>query len=76
MSIGLFYCIAFIGGLITGLLAMFIFTNRINVAGTLKIDHSIPESLRFRLVVENDDVMLKKNRIVFKVDHNADLSQK
>lgn len=75
MSIGLLYWIAFVGGLITGLLVMFVFTCHFNVAGTLKIDHSNPQGFRMRLVVENDDVMFKKKRITFKVDHNADLSQ-
>ena len=76
MPIALLYSIAFIGGLISGLLVMFIFLTRMNVAGTLKIDHSNPEGFRMRFVIENDDVMFKKKRIILKVDHNADLSQK
>lgn len=76
MSIVLFYWIAFIGGFICGLLVMYVILTRMNVVGTLKIDRSIPDSYCFRLVVENDDVMLRKKRIVFRVDHNADLSQK
>ena len=76
MSIGFLYWVAFIGGLITGLFVMYVFITNLNVAGTLKIDRSIPGSFRFRLVIENDDVMLKKKRIIFKVDDDADLSQK
>ena len=76
MSIALFYWIAFAGGLICGLLVMYVVLTRMNVVGTLKIDRSIPDSYRFRLVVENDDIMLKKMRIIFKVDQNADLTQK
>lgn len=76
MPIALLYSIAFIGGLISGLLVMFIFLTRMNVAGTLKIDRSNPEGFRMRFVIENDDVMFKKKRIILKVDHNADLSQK
>lgn len=74
MSIGILYCIAFIGGLLTGAVVMYIFITRMNVAGTLKIDHS-KTPVQMRLVVENDIVMFKKKRIIFKVDHNANLSQ-
>lgn len=74
MTIGLLYAIAFVGGFITGLLVMFLFLAHMNVVGTLKIDKTNPEDIRMRLVVENDDIMFKKKRIIFKVDQNANLS--
>lgn len=76
MPIALLYWIAFIGGLVCGLLVMYLLLAHMNVAGTLKIDRSNPESFRMRFVIENDDVMFKKKRIILKVDQNANLSQK
>lgn len=44
-------------------------------AGVLRIDHSNPEKDIYRLDIGDFDKLDKKNRIVLRVDHNADLSQ-
>ena len=44
--------------------------------GTIRIDHSNPEKDVYRLEVDDLGSMDKKRTIVFKIDHNADLSQK
>lgn len=76
MTITLLFWIAFIGGFIAGLFVMFLFISRINVAGTLKIDHHNPEKDVYRFVIDDFDVLMKKKRIILKVDDNADLSRK
>lgn len=45
-------------------------------SGTIRIDHSNPEKDVYRLEVDDLESMDKKRTIVFKIDHNADLSQK
>lgn len=76
MAITFLYWVSFIGGVIAGLFIMFFFITRINVAGTLKIDHNNPEKDIYRFVIDDFDVLMKKKRIILKVDDNADLSQK
>ena len=44
--------------------------------GTLRIDHSNPEKDIYRFEINNLDSLDKKKRIVLKIDHHADLSQK
>lgn len=44
--------------------------------GVLRIDHSNPEKDVYRFDIENLDSLSCKNRIVLKVDNNADLSPK
>lgn len=44
--------------------------------GTLRIDHSNPEKDVYRFEINNLDSLDKKKRIVLKIDHHADLSQK
>ena len=44
--------------------------------GTLKIDHSNPEKDVYRFEINDLDSLDKKKRIVLKIDHHADLSQK
>lgn len=62
--------IAFLLGLGIGL----IFPHK--SSGTIRIDHSNPEKDVYRLEVDDLESMDKKHTIVFKIDHNADLSQK
>ena len=76
MSISFLYWFSFIVGLILGLFLMFVFITHINVAGTLKIDHNNPEKDVYRFVIDDFNVLMKKKRIVLKVDDKADLSQK
>ena len=47
-----------------------------HTAGTLKVDHSNPEKDIYRFEIDRFDDLNKKKRIVLKVDHSADLSQK
>ena len=44
--------------------------------GTLRIDHSNPEKDIYRFEIDDIDKLGKKNRIMLKIDHHADLSQK
>lgn len=46
--------------------------------GTLQIDHSNPvkDVYRFNIDEKYLDKMSKKQRVILKIDHNADLSQK
>ena len=44
--------------------------------GTLRIDHSNPEKDVYRFEINNLDSLNRKKRIVLKIDHHADLSQK
>lgn len=44
--------------------------------GTLRIDHSNPEKDVYRFEINDLDSLDKKKRIVLKIDHHADLSQK
>lgn len=62
-------------GVIIGVIAfVWHYCGRTN--GTLKIDHSNPEKDIYRIEIDDLDSLNKKKRIVLKVDHNADLSQK
>lgn len=45
-------------------------------AGVLRIDHSNPEKDMYRFEIDDLENLSKKRRIVLKIDHNADLSQK
>lgn len=44
--------------------------------GTLRIDHSNPGKDLYRFEIDNLDLLDKKQRVMFTIDHNADLSQK
>ena len=44
--------------------------------GTLRIDHFNPEKDIYRFEIDNLDALNKKSKIVLRVDHHADLSQK
>ena len=45
-------------------------------SGVLKVDHSNPEKDVYRIEINEFDAFDYKKRILLKVDHNADLSQK
>jgi hypothetical protein len=45
-------------------------------SGTLRIDHSNPAKDIYRVEIEDLDILLKKKRVILKVDNHADLSQK
>lgn len=44
--------------------------------GTLRIDHSNPGKDLYRFEVDNLDLLDKKQRVIFTIDHKANLSQK
>lgn len=46
-----------------------------SASGTLRIDHSNPLKDIYRIEIDDLDKLVKKKRVVLKVDHNADLSQ-
>lgn len=46
-----------------------------SASGTLRIDHSNPFKDVYRIEIDDLDKLVKKKRVVLKVDHNADLSQ-
>lgn len=45
-------------------------------AGVLKIDHSNPERDTYRFEIDDLENIRNKHRLILKIDHNADLSQK
>lgn len=66
----------FIGLIVGCIVSNIIFLIRYSFIGTLKIDHSNSEKDLYRFEIDDLDKLNKKNRIVLKVDHHADLSQK
>ena len=50
--------------------------NKFFIDGTIKIDSTNPEKDVYRLEINDLDSLKKKKRIVLRVDHHADLSQK
>ena len=65
----------FIGFVIGCVISNIIFAIRYSFVGTLRIDHSNPEKDVYRFDINDLDKLNKKNRIVLKIDHHADLSQ-
>lgn len=53
-----------------------IFCYRKTTSGILRIDHSNPEKDIYRFEINDLDGLKGKKRIVLKIDHDADLSQK
>lgn len=47
-----------------------------STTGTLRIDHSNPEKDTYRFEIDGIDNLSKKKKIIVKIDHNADLSQR
>lgn len=66
--------IAFLGGVVTGIVIVVVFRLMTTKKGWLRIDHSNPKKDIFRLEV--DGIADRTTRkFILKVDHNADLSQ-
>lgn len=70
------YLIGYILGVITYAIVATIYDCFRYGWGTLKIDHSNPEKDVYRIDIEDLDKLDKKKRVILKVDHQADLSQK
>jgi hypothetical protein len=59
-----------IGGLLTHLLYFFSTTT-----GTILVDHSDPDGDIFGIKIDRDKDFYKKDRVIFTIDHLADISQ-
>lgn len=68
--------LASIIGAAIGAIVTMIFHGGAFATGTLRIDRSNPEKDIYRIDINDLDSLNKKSRVVLKVDHNADLSQK
>lgn len=44
--------------------------------GIIRIDHSNPEKDLYRFEIDNLELLEQKKKIILKIDHYADLSQK
>ena len=66
--------VIFLLGVIVGLIIAVSFS-RWKSEGTLKIDHSDPETDKYLIEIEDLDKIDKKSVITLKVDHNAKISQ-
>lgn len=62
--------------LLLGMSAGCLFSDLLRAQGTLRIDHSNPEKDVYLFEINSLDTISKKKRIVLKIDHNANLSQK
>ena len=70
----LYWVVAFILSVIANLAINLIFFNHTH--GTLRVDRSDSEKDIYRIEIDDLDCLTKCNRIVLKIDSNADLSQK
>lgn len=62
-------------GFVLGVVFHFAFMLLFTTSGTLKIDHSNPDKDKWLFEIGDTEIYNKK-RIVLKIDHHADLSQK
>lgn len=63
-------------GIAIGMVICHFLCNKFFSDGTIKIDSTNPEKDVYRLEINDLDSLKKKKRIVLRVDHHADLSQK
>ena len=69
------YIIGFIvGGVLTGIVLTIMFCIRRPLLGTLKVDESDPENIKWRFVISKDVDFSKTKRIYLKVDNHANIS--
>ena len=66
-------CVGILIGLVIS--SMF-FWNPWTTKGTLRIDHSNPEKDTYRFEINDLDRLSKKKKIIVRIDHHANLSQK
>ena len=65
--------INFIGGVIVGILAMYIYTRRERIHGVIHLDHNTQQCL---INITSDELSNPKKKIaVFMIDHNAEISR-
>ena len=68
--------LAFVLGVVIGILAYEVIRRIFVEQGTLRIDHSNPEKDLYRFDIDDLDGLNKKTQIVLRIDHNANLSRK
>ena len=68
--------VASIVGALIGGITVLVFQHMLFTSGTLRIDHSNPEKDLYRFEINDLEAINKKRRILLKIDHNANLSQK
>ena len=67
--------VAFLGGIVVGLLLTLILI-RVNVVGTLRIDHTSADKDLYLFDIEKDlSILDGKDFITLRIDHDANLSQ-
>jgi len=70
------YIIGFVAGcILTGIASVVIFCVRHPMLGTLKVDETDPENIKWRFVIAKDVDFSKTKQIYLKVDNYANLSQ-
>ena len=69
------YLILFACGFVSSIVTMIVMYLT-SARGTLRIDHSNPEKDVYRIEMGDLDKLKKKKRLILKIDHDADLSQK
>ena len=67
---------SFLAGVIVGLAVAVVVYSWRTARGILKIDHSNLERDLYRFEIDKIDDLDKKNKIICRIDHHADLSQK
>lgn len=69
--------IEIICGVLIGIIIASLFRwNPWTTTGTLRIDHSNPNKDLYRFEINDLDNLKNKKRVVLRIDHHADLSQK
>ena len=69
------YIIGFIVGcILTGIILTIMFYIRHPLLGTLKVDESDPENIKWRFIISKDVDFSKTKQIYLKVDNRANIS--
>ena len=67
--------IAFVVGILVGVLITTVVMGARSGFGTLRIDHSNPEKDVYLFDIDKFEDISDKKRVILRVDHNANLSQ-
>ena len=70
------YLLITLAAFILGMFVDYIFSLKDTTRGVLRIDHSNQEKDVYRFEINDLENLNKKNKIVLKIDHYADLSPK
>lgn len=63
-------------GVIIGIILRKLFDLIRSATGVLKIDHSNPEKDIYRIEIDELETLNRASKVILRVDHHADLSQK